>query len=705
MSEFVRYEVRDRAAILTIDNPPVNALGAGVWEAIDRSIGRAAADDRVVAIVLTGAGRHFVAGADIKVFDTLRTPDASMARSARTHAVLRRIEDTEKPVVAALHGSAFGGGLEVAMGCHYRVAALHATLGQPEVLLGLLPGAGGTQRLPRLCGPTRAIEMCSTGRPIGAQEALRCGLVDAIASEALIDDAIRFGLARAAEGKPRKPREIPIAEADRTAGIEACVDAERRLRHDPVAGPWRAVHAIRAGLADGFDAGSVTEREMFAACVVSTESRALRHLFFAERAAAKPIGLAWPARVPEVRTALVIGAGTMGAGIAMALANAGVTVLLSDLDAAARNRAMETIARTYQSAVEKGRLSESEREQAERRILPIEDDTRFTEADIAVEAVFEDLALKRDVFRRLAEHTRPDCILASNTSTLDIDECGRAAGCPERVVGLHFFSPAHVMKLLEIVRGQETSDAVIASALTLAKRLRKVPIVVRNCFGFAANRLLAYYMREAYLLLEEGASVDRIDRAAVAFGMPMGPFAMQDVAGLDVGARIRHHLRARGRRRADGPESAVLDRLFDMGRYGQKTGAGWYRYEGGSRTGRPDPVVDEIAAEESRKRGVDRRSIADDEIVDRMITAVINEGARILDEGFVDGPGDLDVAFCYGFGFPRHRGGPLFYADTIGLPRVRAQLAEYRERFGDHWRPAARIERLATDGRGFHEAR
>jgi len=699
MSEWVHYLVRDRIAILTIDNPPVNALGPGVWEALDAAVARANADAAVDAIVLTGAGWTFVAGADIKVFDTLKTRGDSLARSGRNHAVLRRMEDVTKPLVAAIHGNAFGGGLEVAMGCHYRVATSDAKLGQPEVRLGLIPGAGGTQRLPRLCGIPMAIEMCTSGRPIPAPEALEAGLVDAIAAGDVVETAMTLALARAAVGATRRARDIALTEEAVNSGVAACEQAEARLAEAHVLAPWRAVRAIHTGLVRGFDEGSLHERELFADCVVSTESRALRHLFFAERAAAKLPSVFTPGRTPEVRRAAIVGAGTMGVGIAMTYASAGIPVLLKDVDEKPVQQGVAAMRRNFQSAVDKGRMTAEALECTMALVTPTVNYDGFGEADIIVEAVFENLDLKKSIFEEIGRVARPDCILASNTSTLDIDAFATATLYPEQVVGHHFFSPAHVMKLLEIVRGKRTSAQVLASSVALGKRLGKVPVVVGNCFGFVANRMLAYYMREAYLLLEEGASVAQIDGALIEFGMPVGPFGMQDIAGLDVGARIRQHLRALGRTRAEGPESAVPDRLFEMGRYGQKTGAGWYRYESGSRQGTPDPLVETIAAQEAAKRGTNRRAITSDEIVARTMSAVINEGARILQEGFAARAGDIDVIYCYGFGFPRYRGGPMFYADAIGLPSVLQRIREYRATLGSHWTPAPLLERLVVDGR------
>jgi 3-hydroxyacyl-CoA dehydrogenase len=437
--------------------------------------------------------------------------------------------------------------------------------------------------------------------------------------------------------------------------------------------------------------------------VVSTESRALRHLFFAEREATKVPDVPKTTPVTPIARAAVIGAGTMGGGIAMAYANVGIPVLLKDVDAGALDRGMATIRKNYESSVAKGKLSPEAYQKTIALITPTTTYDGFEQVDVVVEAVFENMDLKKATFAELGKITKPSCILASNTSTLDLDEFGAASGRLSNVIGHHFFSPANVMKLLEIVRGRETSAEIIASSVALGKRLAKVGAVVGNCFGFVANRMLGYYMREAYLLLEEGASVSQIDGVLTAFGMPVGPFGLQDIAGIDVGTRIRQYLASVGKTRAEGPQSEIPDQLFALGRYGQKTGAGWYRYETGSRNRVADPLIDEFATAAAAKRGIARRAVSDDEILARTMTALANEGARVLEEGFALRAGDIDVIYCYGFGYPRHRGGPMFYADTVGLSTVLARVEDYRARLGDHWKPAPLLIRLAAEGRGFHD--
>ena len=699
MSDCVRYELRDHVAVITVDNPPVNALSPGVPEAIEAAVARAGADSHARAAVLIGAGNTFIAGADIRFFETIGTREASLDRSSTMHARLRRIEDCPKPLVAAIHGTALGGGLEFAMACHYRVALSSARVGQPEVLLGIIPGAGGTQRLPRLCGPATALEMCTLGQHITARRALDEGIIDRIVDGDLLAGAIAFTLEKAAAGVVRKSRELHVAPAG-TASAEIQQTLKRTARG--ARAPYAAIDAIEAGIELGFDAGCQREIEIFADCVLSTESRAMVKLFFTEREVAKIPDISKDTPVIEIRSVAVVGAGTMGGGIAMNFVNAGIPVLLKEVTQEALDRGIRTIQKNYQSSVDKGKLPAGEMSRRLALITPTLTYSGFEQVDMVTEAVFENMDLKKSTFAELGRVTRPDCILATNTSTLDIDEFARSSARPLKVVGTHYFSPANVMKLVEIVRGRETSKETIATCMKLAKRLGKVGVLVGNCFGFVANRMIAYYLREAGLLLEEGASVSQIDNALVEFGMPVGPFAMQDIAGIDVGARIRQYLRSIGKDRAEGPQSTVPDALYEMGRYGQKTGAGWYCYEPGSRTPIPDPLVDELARKAAQERGIERRAIAADEIVARIMTALANEGANILDEGYALRPGDVDVIYVHGFGFPRHRGGPMFYADAVGLPVVLDRVRRYRDTLGDHWRPAPLLERLAQTGGAFY---
>src|SRR5579862_1866383 len=697
MPELVRYELRGDVAVVTVDNPPVNALSPGVPAMIEAAVARAAADPAARAVILIGAGSTFVAGADIKFFEKVTDRATSLARSHDIHARLRNIEDSPKPVIAAIHGTALGGGLEVAMACHYRVAAREAKVGQPEVLLGIIPGAGGTQRLPRLAGVAMALEMCTLGQHVPAQRAFEAGVLDAIVDGDLLAGAIEFARGKA----PRKVREIKIGDPG-----DAFEKARQGLAKSArgAQAPFVAVEAIEAAVALSFDAGCEREMELFADCVLSTESRALVKLFFAERDVAKIPDVPRDTPVKEIRSAAVIGAGTMGGGIAMTYANAGIPLLLKETTQEALDKGLATIRRNYQSSVSKGRITAAQMESTLARITPTLSYDGFDQVDIVVEAAFESLELKKSIFTELGRVTKPDCILATNTSTLDIDAFASASGRGPNVIGTHFFSPANVMRLLEVVRGRESSKETIATCMKLAKKLGKVGVLVGNCFGFVANRIIAYYLREAYLLLEEGASVPEIDHALTAFGMPVGPFAMQDIAGIDVGARIRQQQALVGKARSEGPQSVVPDWLFEMGRYGQKTGAGWYRYEAGNRTPLPDPMIDELGAKAAAQRGITRRKISEDKIVARIMTALANEGANILDEGYALRPGDIDVIYVHGFGFPRYRGGPMFYADTVGTPTVLARVKEYRERFGDYWKPSPLLERLARDGKGFYDS-
>jgi len=704
MSQVVRYEVRDRVAVITIDNPPVNALSPGVPEGISEAVARGVGDPDADAMVLIGAGTTFIAGADINVFKTLKTREQSLDRSAAVHRRLIELEDAGKPLVAAIHGHALGGGLEFAMACHYRVAVPDARVGQPEVLLGIIPGAGGTQRLPRLAGAAVALDLCTDGKPLAATKARLAGIIDEIVAGDLLEGAIAFARARAAAGERRKTREQHDKIGDRAAGL-AAAEASRAALARTARGtraPFAAVEAIEAALTMDFAAGSARERELFADCVLSTEARALVHLFFAEREVAKIPGVPKDTPTREIQRAAVLGAGTMGGGIAMAYANAGIPVLLKDVDQPTLDRGIATIRKNYESTVSKGKMTPEKMAKTLALISPTTSYDGFDRVDIVVEAVFENMDLKKATFTELARVTPPDCVLATNTSTLDIDEFAAASGRPQQVIGHHFFSPANVMKLLEIVRGRETSHEMIATSLKLARRLNKVGVVVGNCFGFVANRMLAYYMREAYLLLEEGASVPQIDKVLTDFGLPVGPFGMQDIAGIDVGARIRQYLKSIGKTRAEGPQSEVPDRLYEMGRYGQKTQAGWYKYEPGSRTRIPDPLVEQIAADAAARRGIARRAVSDDEILARITTALANEGAQVLEDGYAIRASDIDVIYCHGFGFPRHRGGPMFYADTVGLPAVLSRVRQYREQFGDYWKPAPLLERLAAEGKTFH---
>jgi 3-hydroxyacyl-CoA dehydrogenase len=696
MSELVKATKYGPVGVITIDNPPVNALRPGVAEGVQTGLTQLLGDDGVRAIVLIGAGRTFPAGADIKEFGKITSGQTS--RRLALAPMLQALEDCPKPVIAAIHGTAFGGGLETAMACHYRVAVASAQVGQPEVKLGLIPGAGGTQRLPRLAGLARAAEMCALGDPVRAADALQAGILDRVVEGDLLQGALAFARDVLARGEPpRRTRDLPVLPPAPGA-IEAVRDAIR-TRSRGLFAPLKAVEAVEAAGTLPFAEGLDKEAELFQECLFSDQSKALIHVFFSERAVSKVPGVSKDTPVVPIRRAAVVGAGTMGGGIAMAYANAGLPVLLKEVSQEALDRGLATIRKNYSAAVQRGRLSQADMDQRLSRIEPTLSYDRFREADIVVEAVFEGMELKKQVFAELDRVTRPDAILASNTSTLDIDALASMTTRPGQVIGHHFFSPANVMRLLEIVRGKATTPAVIATSMALAKALGKVGVLVGNCTGFVGNRMFGPYQREAQFLLEEGARVEEVDAALVEFGMAMGPLAVGDLAGLDVGWRIRkeyQHLVPKGRR-----VPLVADRLCERGRFGQKTGAGWYRYPEGSRAPVPDPEVEKLIEECAAGAGIVRRTIAAREIVERIVYALVNEGARILEEGFALRASDIDVIYVHGYGFPAHRGGPMWYADTVGLAKVLERVRQFERQHGELWAPAPMLTRLAQDGNTF----
>jgi len=643
MNELVKFSKSGRIGVITVDNPPVNALSPGVPEGILAAVRSAQGDDSVRALVLIGAGRTFIAGADIKEFGKITSGERSEALGLAE--VILAIEDSAKPVVCAIHGTALGGGLEVAMGAHYRVAVASAQVGQPEVKLGIIPGAGGTQRLPRLAGVARAVEMCAFGEPIKAAAALESGIVDRIVEGDLLAGAIAFA-SEVSQQTARKPRERNEKLAGDESIFAAARDQARKTKRGMMA-PLAAIDAVEAATRLPFEAGMKKEAELFRECLFSDQSKAMIHAFFGEREVAKIPWLPKDTPVKEIRKAAVIGAGTMGGGIAMNYANAGIPVILKETTQEALDKGVETIRRNYASSVKKGRFPQSVMDQRMGLIRPQLTYDGFEEADVIAEAVFESMALKKQVFAEIDKVAKPEAILATNTSTLDIDEIASATSRPQMVIGHHYFSPANVMRLIEIVRGKATSPEVIATSMALAKKLNKVGVLVGNCRGFVGNRMLHEYLREAESLLKEGAAPRDVDRALYDFGMAMGPFAMSDLAGLDVGWRIR-------KEHKDQP--MIADTLCEMGRYGQKTGAGWYRYEDG-RTPIPDPDVDALVAK-LRKR---MRWIPAEEIVERTIGALVKEGAKILEEAIAMRAVDIDIIYITGYGFPVYRGGPMWY--------------------------------------------
>ena len=685
-------------AVIRIDNPPVNALGNGVAERLEEAIRSAEGDAAVRAIVIMGAGATFVAGADIKDLEDLawgRGPGAP-----NIHELLQKIENCTKPVVMAIHGTALGGGLELAMAGHYRVAVRSARVGQPEVNLGIIPGAEGTQRLPRLAGVEKAIEMCVSGKLLTAPDALEAGIIDAIVEGDLRTDGVAYARQVSDRGGPhRKTREqrallrhsSSLDEAMRTGA-----ELARKLKRNQIA-PLKALEAIRAATMP-FAEGCARERQLFQECVTSDQCRALIHTFFAERAVTKIPGLSKPTLGSPIERVFVIGAGTMGRGIAMACANAGLNVTLRDSTQAALDAGMLAIRKNYDSSIQRGRLTPVVAAERINKIRPQLDYEGLNTADVVIEAVFEDLELKRSVFRELDGALKPDCILASNTSTLSIDELAGQTERRDRVLGLHFFSPANVMRLLEIVRGQATSSRTLATALALAKRLSKVGVVVGNCPGFVGNRLMFPYMYEAQFLLEEGATPEQVDHALRGFGMAMGIFEVEDMAGLDVAWRVRREL---GQFSGPGQRKPLAaDKLCEMGRFGQKTGKGWYAYGEDGRP-LPDPEVLELIRTLSQKAAIPQRQFTDEQILERTLYGLINEGARVLEEGFALRASDIDVIYANGYGFPAWRGGPMFYADSVGLKSVVETITRFEHEFGTRWKVSPLLHQLADTGKSF----
>ena len=699
MSDLVQYTQDGAIAVITINNPPVNVLSPGVPEGIVHAIERANSDATVKAAVLLGAGRTFVSGADLKEFDKLRSGGAQGTFSFPD--LLNRIENSAKPVVMAIHGTAMGGGLELAMSGHYRVAVAAAQVGQPEVKLGIIPGAHGTQRLPRLAGVAKAVAMCSEGNPISASEAVKFGIVDRLIEGDLLAGALAFAREIAGKPAPRtRDRNERLGTPQENAPIFAAARENARKKQRGMIAPLAAIEAVEAATTLPFDEGCRLERNLFMECLASEQSRALIHVFFGEREVAKVPGIPKETPVLPVARAAVAGAGTMGGGIAMVFANAGIPVVIKEADQAALDRGLANIQKNYAGSVARGRFTQAYVDERLKLIQPTLSYDGFRDADIVVEAVFEGMELKKQVFSELDRVCKPGAILASNTSTLSIDEIASATSRPEFVVGTHFFSPANVMRLLEIVRGRQTSKEVLATALQLSKRLGKIGVVVGNCRGFVGNRMFHQYGREAVFLVEEGASVQAVDQALVDFGMAMGPLAVGDLAGLDVGWRIRkeyRHLEKPGIRRP-----MAGDRLCELGRFGQKTGAGWYKYDE-KRQASPDPEVASLVPAWAAEAGIRQREISAEEIVARCVYALVNEGARILEEGFASRPVDIDIIYLNGYGFPAWRGGPMWHADTVGLKKVYDRVRQFEQQHGEIWQPAPLLEELARQGSTFEE--
>jgi 3-hydroxyacyl-CoA dehydrogenase len=689
------YAVRGGVAVVTLDNPPVNGLGHALRSGLVEALDRAAADPAVKAVVLVGAGKVFSGGADIKEFDS---PKA--LAEPTLHTVIRAAEECAKPVVAAIHGTAMGGGLELALGCHYRVAAAGAQIALPEVKLGLLPGAGGTQRLPRAVGLETALNMIVSGAPLPSEKLAKAGLFDLLVEGDLTEGAVAFAQ-KVADARPLPRVRDRKIEHPQPAGFLAFARNTAAAVAKDYPAPHKCIEALKAAVEKPFEEGLRVERELFLHLVQTPESRALRHAFFAERAASKIPDVPEETPARPVRLAAVVGAGTMGGGIAMNFANAGIPVKLLEVKEEALQRGLATIRKNYESSAKKGKLTSAQVEERMALVQPTLAYADLAQADLVVEAVFEDMGVKKAVFEELDRVAKPGAILATNTSTLDVNRIAGFTKRPQDVVGTHFFSPANVMKLLEVVRGEKTGKDVLATVMGLGKKLKKTAVVSGVCDGFIGNRMLEQYLRQCLFMLDEGALPQQVDRALERFGWVMGPFRVSDLAGNDIPWAIRK------RRYVEHPEvkySKVGDKLCELGRFGQKTGAGWYRYEKGQRDALPDPAVEELIVSYRKAIGATPRKLSDQEIQDRCAFALVNEGAGILAEGIAQRASDLDMVYLTGYGFPVFRGGPMRYADEVGLYNVvRAMKRFAANPHGDpgFWTPAPLLARLAAEGRTF----
>ena len=695
MKGTVHYEVRGDIALLSIDNPPVNPLSSGVRQGLFDGVNQALADDAVSGIVITGLHRAFIAGADIREFGAAASEGAGM------HEVLKNMDKSVKPIIAAINGTAFGGGLEVALCCNYRIAAPTAPVGLPEVKLGLLPGAGGTQRLPRLTGAAAAAGIMLTGDPVAAPSALQMGIIDRIAEGDLIEEAIDYAREIVVSANPlRRIRDMDEkVRADRgdsaiLTALAAQIEKNQRGRFAPA----QILKCIETAVnTDDFDAGLDFERERFSECLADPQREALIHIFFAERAANKIPGLTKDLSLIEINKGSIVGAGTMGGGIAMCFANAGIPVRVHDNDADNLARGIKVIASNYARTVSRGRLSQAAMDERMALIIPTVNFDDLGDGDVVIEAVYENLDLKKEIFKRLDSIMKPGSLLATNTSGLDVDAIAAVTSRPADVCGMHFFSPANVMRLLEVIRGEKSTPVTLASAMALGKRLGKVSVVAGNCPGFIGNRMIGGYGRQANLMILEGALPSRIDEVIYNFGLAMGPFAMADMVGLDLGWRARKMVGG-----SNDIITRIPDGLCDLGRYGQKNGKGFYRYEPGDRTPLPDPEADEIIRKVAEELGRPQKSFSDDEILKRCIYPLVNIGAILLDEGHALRAGDIDTVYVNGYGFPAHVGGPMWYADTQGLDNVLADIERFYEESGDDvWRPSNLLRKLVSEGRNF----
>ena len=690
------YVVQGSVAVITLNNPPVNGMGMETRTAAVAALRRAAQDEAVKAIVITGAGKVFSGGADIREFNS---PKAMTEPTL--HTLIATAENSEKPVVAAIHGVCMGGGLELSLGCHYRVATPGAQIGLPEVKIGLVPGAGGTQRLPRVVGLEQGLNMIVSGNPVLSEKLAETKLFDQVFAEGadLVSSAVEFANSIADARPLPKVRNLKVDYPNHEAFLQFSRNTVKAMA-GPFPAPLACVECVAASVTMKFEDGLKYERDRFLALAQTDESKALRHAFFGERAASKVPDVPSDTPTRTIAKAAVVGAGTMGGGIAMNFANAGIPVTILETKQEALDKGLATIRKNYENTVKKGKLTP---EKAGQRIALITGTLAYEEisqADIVIEAVFEDLNVKETVFRQLDAVMKPGAILASNTSTLDLDKIAAFTKRPQDVIGLHFFSPANVMKLLEIVRGKETAKDVLATALALSKKIKKTGVVSGVCDGFIGNRMVEQYLRQAFFLLDEGVLPEQVDKAIEKFGFAMGPFRMSDLAGNDIGWYIRK------RRYIETPDldySKVPDLLCEQGRFGQKTGAGWYDYKAGDRTAYPSPVVSEMIQSQLQANGRERRKVSDQEIVERLVFALVNEGARILEEGIALRASDIDMVYLTGYGFPLHRGGPMLYADTVGLPNVLEAMRGFaRGPHGDAWAPAPLLEKLAGEGKGFN---
>jgi 3-hydroxyacyl-CoA dehydrogenase len=689
VSEVVKVERHDAVAIVTVDSPPVNALSAAVRKGILEGVKSASADPQVQAIVIACAGRTFIAGADITEF-------GKPPQSPSLHDVIAGIESSTKPVVAAIHGTALGGGLELALGCHFRVATKDAKLGLPEVKLGLLPGAGGTQRLPRAVGPELAVKMIVTGEFISASDALKNGLIEEIIDGEPAVGGEAFARKVLAEKRPlRKLRDddskLAAAKADKSIFTNAAAAANKRNRG--LEAPLAAAEAVSHSLDMPFDDALKAERDLFLKLMNGDQSKAQRYAFFAEREAAKVSGVPDGTKARNVKQVAIIGAGTMGGGIAMSFANVGIPVTLIETGDEQLKRGLGVMQKNYEATAARGGIpadAPAKRMGLIKGMVGIEN---VKDADLIIEAVFETMAIKKEVFGKLDQFAKPGAVLATNTSYLDINAIAAMTKRPQDVLGMHFFSPANVMKLCEIVRGEKTAPDALMTAVSVAKRIAKVPVVVGVCDGFVGNRMLAARGKQAEKFLFEGALPQQVDAVLTKFGMPMGPFAMGDLAGLDIGWRSRQDR---------GIKSEIADAICEAGRFGQKTGKGYYKYEAGSRSPLPDPEIEKLIEETTTKLGLKRRQITDDEIHERLMYPMINEGARILEEKIAARPSDIDVVWLYGYGWPIYRGGPMFYADQVGLKKIAERLSFYAKQTNDpSLEPTPLLKRLADEGKTF----